>query len=147
MTGRKTAVDTYGGYSRHSESALSGKDPLRVDRISAYMARFAAKNLVAAGLAAECEVQLSYSIGLARPVSVQVETFGTGKMEDDELARRIKATMDFRVGGIIRAFKLRHLPSRFTDGFYQKLAVYGQVGRTDIDLPWEKTDLAQSLCQ
>jgi S-adenosylmethionine synthetase len=147
MTGRKTAVDTYGGYSRHSESALSGKDPLRVDRISAYMARFAAKNLVAAGLAAECEVQLSYSIGLARPVSVQVETFGTGKLEDDELARRIKATMDFRVGGIIRAFKLRHLPSRFTDGFYRKLAVYGQVGRTDIDLPWEKTDSAQSLCQ
>jgi S-adenosylmethionine synthetase len=143
MTGRKTAIDTYGGYARHSQSALSGKDPLRVDRTAGYMARFAAKNLVAAGLAEECEVQLSYSIGLARPVSIQVETFATGHLDDAELARRIEANFDFRVGGIIRFFHLRQLPDNSV--FYKKLAAYGQVGRMDLELPWEKTDSADCL--
>ncbi len=144
MTGRKTANDTYGGYARQSESALSGKDPLRVDRIAAYMARFAAKNVVAAGLADECEVQLSYAIGLAHPVSIHVDTFGAGQMDETELARRLKAHYDFRVGGIIRFFQLRQLSGK--GPFYQRLATYGQVGRTDLELPWEKTDTAEALC-
>ena len=143
MTGRKTAIDTYGGYARHSESALSGKDPLRVDRIAAYMARFVAKNVVMAHLAEECEIMISYSIGLARPVSIQVETFGTGRLDDDRLAERIEANFDFRVGSIIRAFDLRQLPNKGI--FYRNLAAYGQVGREDMDLPWEKTDMAAAL--
>ena len=143
MTGRKTANDTYGGYARQSESALSGKDPLRVDRIAAYMARFAAKNVIAAGLADECEVQLSYAIGLAHPVSIHVDTFGAGKVDETELARRLKVHYDFRVGGIIRFFKLRQLSGK--GPFYQRLATYGQVGRTDLELPWEKTDTAETL--
>jgi len=143
MTGRKTANDTYGGYARHSESALSGKDPLRVDRIAAYMARFAAKNVVAAGLAEECEVQLSYAIGLAHPVSIHVETFGTGQIDEAELGRRLEANFDFRIGGIIRFFQLRQLSGK--GAFYQHLATYGQVGRTDLELPWEKTGTADGL--
>jgi S-adenosylmethionine synthetase len=145
MTGRKTGSDTYGGYSRHSESALSGKDPLRVDRTAAYIARYTAKNVVAAGLAEECEVQISYAIGLARPVSIQLETFGTSSLEEEEILRRLTANIDFRVGSVIRNFDLRSLPSTTQDGFYRKLATYGQLGRTDIELPWESTDLAQSL--
>jgi S-adenosylmethionine synthetase len=145
MTGRKNAVDTYGGYSRHSSSALSGKDPMRIDRVGAYAARYAAKNVVAAGLADECEIQLSYSIGLARPVSIQVETFGTGTLSDDEIAQRIEANFDFRLGGIIRQFNLRHMSSALKGGFYRKLAAYGQVGRMDMGLPWEKTDHASLL--
>lgn len=145
LTGRKTAIDTYGGFARHSGSALSGKDPLRIDRIAAYAARYAAKNVVAAGLAEECEVQLSYSIGLSRPVSLQLETFGTGTIQDDEIARRLEAAFDFRMGGIIRAFDLRHMPGKIKGGFYQKLAAYGQVGRMDIGMPWEKTDQVEAL--
>jgi S-adenosylmethionine synthetase len=140
LTGRKNAIDTYGEYSRHSGSALSGKDPTRIDRIGAYMARYAAKNVVAGGLAEECEVQLSYSIGLSRPVSVQVQTFGTGRISDAEIASRLEDHFDFRPAGIIRSFRLRHLPSAAKDGFYRKLAAYGHVGRTDMDLPWERTD-------
>ena len=143
MTGRKTANDTYGGYARQSESALSGKDPLRVDRIAAYMARFAAKNVVAAGLAEACEVQLSYAIGLAHPVSLHLDTFGTGRVEDREVIRRLKAQFDFRVGGIIRGFQLRKLSSH--GPFYQRLATFGQVGRTDLELPWENTASAAAL--
>ncbi|MFB2938102.1 methionine adenosyltransferase [Aerosakkonemataceae cyanobacterium BLCC-F154] len=141
LTGRKNAIDTYGEYSRHSGAALSGKDPTRIDRIGAYAARYAAKNIVAAGLADECEVQLSYSVGLSRPVSIQVETFGTGKISDEEIRARLEENFDFRLAGIIRQFNLRLLPSIFKGGFYRKLAVYGQVGRMDIGLlPWEITD-------
>jgi S-adenosylmethionine synthetase len=140
LTGRKNAIDTYGEYSRHSGSALSGKDPGRIDRIGAYAARYAAKNIVAAGLAEECEVQLSYSIGLARPVSVQVQTFGTGRIPDEEIAARLERHVDFRLAGIIRQFNLRRLPSAVKGGFYRRLAAYGHVGRMDIGLPWEVTD-------
>ncbi|MBD2301084.1 MULTISPECIES: methionine adenosyltransferase [Nostocales] len=140
LTGRKNAIDTYGEYSKHSGSALSGKDPIRIDRIGAYIARYAAKNIVAAKLADECEVQLSYSIGLSRPVSIQVETFGTGKISDEEITNLLEKYFDFRLAGIIKQFNLRHLPTIHQDGFYRQLAVYGHVGRMDIDLPWEKTD-------
>ncbi len=145
LTGRKTGVDTYGEYARHSEAALSGKDPLRIDRIGAYAARYAAKNVVAAGLAGECEVQLSYSIGQSRPVSVQVETFGTGSIPDEEIVSRIVRHFDFRLAGIVKQFNLRYLPSMVKGGFYRKLAVYGQVGRMDIGLPWELIDKARQL--
>ncbi|NTU41743.1 MAG: methionine adenosyltransferase [Nitrospirales bacterium] len=147
LTGRKNAIDTYGEYSRHSGAALSGKDPMRIDRIGAYAARYAAKNIVAAGLAAECEVQLSYSIGLAEPVSIQVETFGTGILSDEEISARISRHFDFRPGGIIRQFNLRYLPSQVKGGFYRKLAAYGHVGRMDIGLPWELTDKAHLLAE
>lgn len=140
LTGRKNAIDTYGEYSRHSGSALSGKDPSRIDRIGAYAARYAAKNIVAAGMADECEVHLTYSIGLSRPVSIQVETFGTGRIPDKEIATRLEKYFDFRLAGIIRQFNLRHLPSLTKGGFYRRLAAYGHVGRMDIGLPWELTD-------
>jgi S-adenosylmethionine synthetase len=145
LTGRKNAIDTYGEYSRHSGAALSGKDPLRIDRIGAYAARYAAKNVVAAGLAEKCEIQLSYSIGMSRPVSIHVETFGTGRRPDEEIASRIKKHFDFRLAGIIRQFNLRFMPSIIKGGFYRKLSVYGHVGRMDIGLPWELTDRAQLL--
>ncbi|WP_341529446.1 methionine adenosyltransferase [Nostoc sp. UHCC 0302] len=140
LTGRKNAIDTYGEYSKHSGSALSGKDPIRIDRVGAYIARYAAKNIVAAKLADECEVQLSYSIGLSRPVSVQVETFGTGKIADEEITTLLEKNFDFRLAGIIKQFNLRHLPSLNKGSFYKKLAAYGHVGRMDIELPWEKVD-------
>lgn len=145
MTGRKTAADTYGAYARHSGSALSGKDPLRMDRIAVYAARFAAKNVVVAELAEVCEVQLSYSIGLAKPVSMQVDTFGTGTISDTAIAQRLQANFDFRLGGIIRRFELRDWSARRPAGFYRTLAAYGQVGRLDMELPWENTDLAEAL--
>lgn len=145
LTGRKTAIDTYGEYSRHSGAALSGKDPLRIDRIGAYAARYAAKNVVAAGLAEECEVQLSYSIPRSRPVSIQVETFGTGKISDRKLAALIEKNFEFRLAGIICQFDLRNLPSLARGGFYRKLAAYGQMGRTEMDIPWERVDAAEKL--
>ncbi|MEW6659368.1 MAG: methionine adenosyltransferase [Thermodesulfobacteriota bacterium] len=145
LTGRKNDVDTYGDYSRQSANALSGKDPLRIDRIGVYAARYAAKNVVAAGLAEECEVQLSYSIGFARPVSLQVETFGTGSKSDGEIAALLARHFDFRFAAILRDFSLRHLPSLHKGGFYRKLAAYGQVGRVDLPLPWEATDKAEVL--
>lgn len=145
LTGRKNAIDTYGEYSRHSGAALSGKDPMRIDRVGAYAARYAAKNVVASGLADECEVQLSYSIGLSRPVSIQVETYGTGKISEEEIAALLERNFDFRIAGIIRRFNLRHLPSIIKGGFYKRLAAYGHVGRMDIGLPWELTDKAQYL--
>ncbi|NDJ25256.1 methionine adenosyltransferase [Nostoc sp. B(2019)] len=141
LTGRKNAIDTYGEYSRHSGAALSGKDPTRIDRVGAYAARYAAKNIVAAGLAEECEVQLTYSIGLSRPVSIQVETFGTGKILDEEITILLEKNFDFRLAGIIREFNLRFLPAIVKGGFYKKLAAYGHVGRLDIGvLPWEEID-------
>jgi S-adenosylmethionine synthetase len=145
LTGRKNAIDTYGEYSRHSGAALSGKDPSRIDRVGAYAARYAAKNVVAASLARSCEIQLSYSIGLARPVSVQVETFGTGKVPDQKISELVERHFDFRPAGIIRQFNLRHLPSLVKGGFYRKVAAYGHVGRMDIGLPWEMTDKAALL--
>jgi len=140
LTGRKNAVDTYGEYSRHSEAALSGKDPTRIDRVGAYVARYAAKNVVAAGLAAQCEVQLTYSLGQARPLSVQVETHGTGSRPDEEIAQLLKTHFDFRPAGVIRQFDLRHLPAQYRGGFFRRLAAYGHIGRMDIGLPWERTD-------
>lgn len=145
LTGRKNAIDTYGEYSRHSGAALSGKDPLRIDRVGAYAARYAAKNVVAAGLAEECEVQLSYTIGLPGPVSVQVETFGTSTIPEDRLAALLTRTFDFRLAALVQQFQLRSLPTSVKGGFFRKLAAYGHVGRMDIGLPWEVTDRAEQL--
>lgn len=145
LTGRKTAVDTYGEYARNCGNALSGKDPLRIDRIGTYAARYAAKNLVASGLADECEVQLSYSIGFAGPVSIQIETYGTGRAEDHRLAEMLTELFDFRLEAIVRQFDLRNLPQKLSGGFYRKLAAYGHVGRMDIGLPWERTDKVSLL--
>jgi S-adenosylmethionine synthetase len=145
LTGRKSAVDTYGEYARHSGDALSGKDPMRVDRIGAYAARYAAKNIVAAGLASACEVMLSYSIGITRPVSLEIQTFGTGKIPDDKIRDLMERHFEFRLAGIMKHFRLRYLPSKHTEGYFQRLAAYGHFGRTDMDLPWEKTDRAAEL--
>lgn len=145
LTGRKNATDTYGEYSRYSGSALSGKDPMRIDRVGAYAARYAAKNVVAAGLADECEVQLTYSIGSSRPVSIQLDTFNTAKIPEEEIASLVKKHFDFRLVAIVKEFDLRMLPSRTKDGFFRRLAVYGHVGRTDMELPWERTDKVSRL--
>ena len=145
LTGRKTGIDSYGEFARHSGAALSGKDPFRIDRVGAYAARYAAKNVVAAGLAERCEVQLSYSVGMAGPVSVRVRTYGTGKIDDKELARRVGKVFDFRLGAIVRDMRLRELPAETKGGFYRKLAAYGHMGRTDLDAPWERTDRAEAL--
>lgn len=139
-TGRKTSVDTWGDYARSSGSALSGKDPTRIDRIGVYAARHAAKNVVAAGLADECEVQLSYSIGLPHPVTVRARTFGTGRIPNLEIGRRIENTFDLRLGAVLRDFGLRWLPRRRKNDFFRKLASYGHFGRPELDLPWERTD-------
>jgi S-adenosylmethionine synthetase len=145
LTGRKIIVDTYGGYSRHGGGAFSGKDPTKVDRSAAYAARYAAKNIVAAGLAEKCEVQLSYAIGVARPVSIFVDTFGTGKVDDEILLNLVKENFELRPAGIIHVFNLRNLPSEIGGRFYQDVAAYGHLGRTDLDLPWEKTDKVDVL--
>jgi len=145
MTGRKTTSDSYGGYARHSGSALSGKDPCRIDRVAAYAARHAARNVVAAGLADECEVQLSYTIDQARPVSVQVSTHGTGIVEEAVIQARMEAAFDFRLGAIIRDFDLRHLPGQYKGGFYRHLPVHGHQGISFAELPWEKSDRIDRL--
>ena len=145
LTGRKIIVDTYGGYSRHGGGAFSGKDPTKVDRSAAYATRYVAKNIVAAGLASKCEVELGYAIGVAEPVSVMVDTFGTGKISDDEIAELIKKNFDLRPAAIINQFDLRGLPAKNGGKFYQKLAAYGHMGRTDINVPWEQTDKAAIL--
>jgi S-adenosylmethionine synthetase len=145
LTGRKIIVDTYGGYSRHGGGAFSGKDPTKVDRSAAYACRYVAKNIVAAGLADKCEVQLSYAIGVAKPVSVMIETFGTGKVDEDRLLEVVKEHFELRPAGIIHAFNLRGLPAERGGRFYQDVAAYGHMGRTDLDLPWEQTDKAQLL--
>lgn len=145
LTGRKIIVDTYGGYSRHGGGAFSGKDPTKVDRSAAYACRYVAKNIVASGLAEKCEVQLSYAIGVARPVSILVETFGTGKVDDDRLLELVKQHFELRPAGIIHAFNLRQLPGERGGRFYQDVAAYGHFGRTDLELPWEQTDKAALL--
>lgn len=147
LTGRKIIVDTYGGYSRHGGGAFSGKDPTKVDRSAAYAARYVAKNIVAAGLADKVEIQLSYAIGVARPTSILVETFGTGKVDDDTLLELVKQNFELRPAGIIHTFNLRNLPSERGGRFYQDVAAYGHFGRTDLDLPWERTDKAELLKQ
>ena len=140
LTGRKIIVDTYGGYARHGGGAFSGKDPTKVDRSAAYAARYAAKNLVAAGLADRCELQLAYAIGVARPVSVLVDSFGTGRLPDEKLAEIVQEHFDFRPAAIIRNLDLRR-------PIYRQVAAYGHFGRTDIDLPWERLDKAAELKQ
>lgn len=145
LTGRKIIVDTYGGYSRHGGGAFSGKDPTKVDRSAAYVARYVAKNIVAAGLAEKCEVQLSYAIGVARPVSVMVDTFGTGTVPDERLLELVQANFEMRPAGIIETFNLTNLPADRGGRFYQDVAAYGHFGRPDLDLPWEQTDKAELL--
>jgi S-adenosylmethionine synthetase len=145
LTGRKIIVDTYGGYSRHGGGAFSGKDPTKVDRSAAYACRYVAKNIVAAGLADKCEVQLSYAIGVARPVSIFIDTFGTGKIDDDQLLDLVNANFELRPAGMIEYFGLRRLPGERGGRFYQDVASYGHFGRTDLDLPWEKIDKAAIL--
>lgn len=138
LTGRKIIVDTYGGMARHGGGAFSGKDCTKVDRSAAYAARYVAKNIVAAGLADRCEIQLSYAIGVARPTSINVDTFGTGKVSDSKLVEIIRENFDLRPAGIIRMLDLRR-------PIYKQTAAYGHFGRTDLDLPWEKTDKAEEL--
>ena len=138
LTGRKIIVDTYGGYGRHGGGAFSGKDCTKVDRSAAYAARYVAKNIVAAGLADKCEIQLSYAIGVARPTSVMVDTFGTGKLSDERLTEIVRENFDLRPAGIIKMLDLRR-------PIYKQTAAYGHFGRTDLDLPWEKTDKAEVL--
>jgi S-adenosylmethionine synthetase len=145
LTGRKIIVDTYGGYSRHGGGAFSGKDPTKVDRSAAYACRYVAKNIVAAGLADKCEVQLSYAIGVARPVSILVETFGTGKISDEQILELIEANFELRPEGILATFNLRNLPAERGGRFYQDVAAYGHFGRSDLELPWELTDKAATL--
>ncbi|GMB09869.1 methionine adenosyltransferase [Thermolongibacillus altinsuensis] len=138
LTGRKIIVDTYGGYARHGGGAFSGKDPTKVDRSAAYAARYVAKNIVAAGLADKCEVQLAYAIGVAKPVSISIDTFGTGKVSEDILIEVVRNNFDLRPAGIIKMLDLRR-------PIYKQTAAYGHFGRTDIDLPWERTDKADTL--
>ncbi len=138
LTGRKIIVDTYGGYARHGGGAFSGKDPTKVDRSAAYAARYVAKNIVAAGLADKCEVQLAYAIGVAEPVSVFVDTFGTGKIADTDISELVKAKFDLTPAGIIKTLNLRR-------PIYQQVAALGHMGRSDIDIPWEKTDKVNDL--
>jgi S-adenosylmethionine synthetase len=140
VTGRKIIVDTYGGMARHGGGAFSGKDPTKVDRSAAYAARWVAKNVVAAGLADRCEIQVAYAIGVAKPLSVNVETFGTGKIADEKIAELINQHFDLRPGAIIRDLDLRR-------PIYRKTAAYGHFGRTDIEAPWESTSRAAALHQ
>ena len=145
LTGRKIIVDTYGGYSRHGGGAFSGKDPTKVDRSAAYAARYVAKNIVAAGLADKCEIELAYAIGVADPLSILVDTFGTGKISDEEIEKLVRKNFNLKPAGIINKFDLRNLPKKNGGKFYQLLAAYGHMGRTDIDVPWEHTDKAEDL--
>ncbi|RJE85620.1 methionine adenosyltransferase [Paenibacillus sp. 1011MAR3C5] len=138
LTGRKIIVDTYGGYARHGGGAFSGKDPTKVDRSAAYAARYVAKNIVAAGLADKCEIQLAYAIGVAQPVSINVDTYGTGKVSEEKLVELITSNFDLRPAGIIKMLDLRR-------PIYAQTAAYGHFGRTDVDLPWERVDKAELL--
>ncbi len=145
LTGRKIIVDTYGGYARHGGGAFSGKDPTKVDRSAAYAARWVAKNIVAAGLAEKCEIELAYAIGVSRPVSVLVDTFGTGKVSDEALSEIVQRNFDLRPNAIIKQFDLRNLPKKNGGRFYSRLAAYGHIGRTDFPVPWEETQMASKL--
>ena len=138
LTGRKIIVDTYGGYARHGGGAFSGKDPTKVDRSAAYAARYVAKNIVAAGLADKCEIQLSYAIGVAQPTSVSIDTFGTGKLSDAKITEIVRENFDLRPAGIIKMLDLRR-------PIYKQTAAYGHFGRTDVELPWEQTDMVEKL--
>lgn len=138
LTGRKIIVDSYGGYARHGGGAFSGKDPTKVDRSASYAARYVAKNIVAAGIASKCEIQLAYAIGVAEPVSIMIDTFGTGKIAEDKIAELVAENFDLRPAAIIRDMDLRR-------PIYRQVAAYGHFGRTDIDLPWEHTDKAAVL--
>ena len=138
LTGRKIIVDTYGGYSRHGGGAFSGKDPTKVDRSASYAARYVAKNIVAAGLADRCEVQLAYAIGVAKPVSVMIDTFGTGKADEEKISAAVSKLFDFRPAAIINRFDLRR-------PIYSPVAAYGHMGREDVNMPWEQTDMASAL--
>lgn len=138
LTGRKIIVDTYGGYARHGGGAFSGKDPTKVDRTAAYAARYIAKNVVAAGLASKCEVQIAYAIGVAKPVSVMIDTFGTAKVGEELISEKVSELVDLRPAAIIDRFKLRR-------PIYAQLAAYGHMGREDLDIPWEKRDLVPEL--
>ena len=140
LTGRKIIVDTYGGYAHHGGGAFSGKDPTKVDRSATYAARYAAKNIVAAGLADKVEIELAYAIGIAEPVSILVDTFGTGKIADDKIAELVEKNFELTPGGIIKSLDLRR-------PIYKQTAAYGHFGRTDVDLPWERTDKADALRQ
>ena len=145
LTGRKIIVDTYGGYARHGGGAFSGKDPTKVDRSAAYAARWVAKNIVKAGLAEKCEIELAYAIGKSQPVSVLVDTFGTGRVSDEMLSKIVVDTFDLRPAAIIKQFDLRNLPAKNGGKFYQKLAAYGHVGREDFSIPWEETQMTDEL--
>lgn len=147
LTGRKIIVDTYGGYSRHGGGAFSGKDPTKVDRSAAYASRYVAKNVVASGIAEKCEIELAYAIGVAEPVSILVDTFGTGKISDDDISEIVSELFDLRPIAIINKFDLRGLPAKNGGKFYQKLAAYGHMGRTDIAVPWEETDMAEAISE
>lgn len=138
LTGRKIIVDTYGGYARHGGGAFSGKDATKVDRSAAYAARYVAKNIVAAGLADKCEIQLSYAIGVAKPTSIMIDTFGTGKLDNDKLVEIVRENFDLRPAGIIKMLDLRR-------PIYKQTAAYGHFGRNDLNLPWEATDMAETL--
>ena len=138
LTGRKIIVDTYGGYSRHGGGAFSGKDPTKVDRSACYAARYVAKNIVASGVADKCEVQIAYAIGVAKPVSVLVDTFGTARVDEDKISEFVYNNIDLRPTAIIEKFQLRR-------PIYRQLAAYGHIGREDLDIPWEKTDLAEKI--
>ena len=140
LTGRKIIVDTYGGYARHGGGAFSGKDPTKVDRSAAYASRYVAKNIVAAGLAHKCEIQLAYAIGVAKPVSVQIDTFGTNQIPEEHIVKLVQKNFDLRPSAIIKALDLRK-------PIYKQIASYGHFGRLDLDLPWERTDLAETLRQ
>jgi S-adenosylmethionine synthetase len=138
LTGRKIIVDTYGGYARHGGGAFSGKDPTKVDRSAAYAARYVAKNIVAAGLAKKCEVQLAYAIGVAKPVSVRVDTFGTGTISEDRIESLVTELFDLRPAAIIKTLDLRR-------PIYKQTAAYGHFGRDDLNLPWERTDRVEDI--
>ena len=138
LTGRKIIVDTYGGYSRHGGGAFSGKDPTKVDRSASYAARYSAKNVVAAGLADKCEVQIAYAIGVAKPISVMIDSFGTAKADEEKISEAVSALVDLRPAAIIKKFDLRR-------PIYKNYAAYGHMGREDLDTPWEKTDIAEAL--
>ena len=147
LTGRKIIVDTYGGYARHGGGAFSGKDPTKVDRSAAYAARWVAKNIVKAGIAKKCELELAYAIGKSQPVSILVDTFGTGKISDEDLSKIVSETFDLRPAAIIKQFDLRGLPKKHGGKFYQKLASYGHMGRLDIEVPWEDVSMANTLLE
>jgi len=138
LTGRKIIVDTYGGYARHGGGAFSGKDPTKVDRSASYMARYIAKNIVAAKLAKKCEIQISYAIGVAKPVSLRIDTFGTATIPEEEILKKVEENFDLRPTAIIKKLDLRK-------PIFAKTAAYGHFGRTDVELPWERTDMANLL--